>query len=99
MNHSRSLPMEIKVSGISLLLGDEASCNVIFNNLSGRNSNDSPSWRNTTFEDYRAMMELEFSTKLPMGAELSLHHRHNDGMTRVKASTIGGEYQKARVPC
>ena len=48
---------EIRHNGAFLMRGDKLSIGVIFNNLTGRNFDNPPSWSSGSHAEYLAMME------------------------------------------
>lgn len=62
----------IRLDGKNLMTGDDRSCHIVFNNLSGRNFQTRPLWQTLTHADYLAYMAAQLRVRQWRGV-LTLH--------------------------
>lgn len=84
------MPLKITVGEHEIIRGDRHSAAVIFNNLSGVNFQDPPSWQSGTHEDYVAYMSGQVAADiggLAIGTEITL--RFSDTHAVIATTKIG----------
>ncbi|MBK4736168.1 DUF7688 family protein [Noviherbaspirillum pedocola] len=62
----------LRLNGQQIMTGDDVSCRVIFNNLSGRNFQNRELWQTQSYEDYLAWMGAHLRV-LRWSGEVTLH--------------------------
>lgn len=58
---------EIHLNGKRLVKGDEGTIKVIFNNLTGKNFDNQPTWKTQTHAEYLSMMAAEYGVTFAAG--------------------------------
>lgn len=61
------LNFQITLDGTAIMKADQASAQVVFNNLSGKNFLSPPPWQSATYPEYLAMMEGELKVSFAGG--------------------------------